>query len=95
MSRTWVMPVLGLALVVAACGNSSARKSRPADLRTLAAAREQAGEKQLDARIQFGGGTVSVKPAPAGTLYRASVRYDSRQITPAVTYQDGQLYIGM
>jgi len=92
MFRAWPVPVLMLA--VAAC-HGDARRRQPPDMRTLASSREFAGEKQLDAHIQFGGGTLTLKPAPAGTLYRASLQYDARRLTPAINYQDGQLNIGM
>ncbi len=93
MSRAWPVPVLALGLV--ACGHNDADRRQPPDLRTLASSREYAGEKEVDARIQFGGGNLTLKPGPAGTIYRTSIQYDARQITPAVTYQDGQLNIGM
>lgn len=94
MSRAWLPLVLAVAL--GACGDR-VRENRkaPPDPRTFASSREFAGEKKLDARIEFGGGTLTLKPGPASTLYQASLRYDSRQLTPAVTYEDGQLYIGM
>ncbi len=95
MSRTW-LPLL-LAVAVAGCGDTvHARRQRTTpDLRTMASSRQLAGEKSLNARIQFGGGMLTLKPGPATTLYQASLRYDSRQITPAINYQDGQLDIGM
>lgn len=92
MPKGW----LALAVCLAACsGGSRDRPDRQADWRTLTAARQAAGEQALRAEIQYGAGTMDVRPAAAGTMYHAVLRYDNNQYTPSVRYADGVLRVGI
>lgn len=90
--------LLVLALALAACSDSSSssrRQERPADWRTLTAARQMSGESALRAEVQYGAGTMDVRPAAAGTMYHAVLRYDHTQFNPEVKYADGVLRVGI
>ncbi len=93
MSRALVALALCVGLV--ACSDGSRRAERPADWRTLTAARQVSGEQALRAEIEYGAGTMDVRPGAPGTLYHAVLRYDNNQYTPAVQYADGVLHIGI
>lgn len=90
--------LLALAVCLTACSGDRDRASRreqPADWRTLTAARQSSGEESLRTEIQYGAGTMDVRPAAAGTMYHAVLRYDNNQYTPSVRYADGVLRVGI
>ncbi len=94
MSKAWLL-LMG---ALAACSNTSAkqgREERVPDVRTLTSARQFAGEKSVNANVEFAAGLVNVTPGPAGTLYHAVLRYDQRQFQPQVSYEDGALRVGI
>jgi hypothetical protein len=97
VSERWLLIApLVATTALAACGSSSAHEDRhPADLRTLTASRDFAGEKSLSANVQFAAGRLDISPAPAGNLYHAVVNYDQNQIEPYVDYADGGLHVGL
>ncbi len=92
MSKRWLL----LLPVLAACGSSNAREEqRVRDWQTMSSSRQLAGEKALNADVEFGAGMLQVRPAPAGTLYRGTLRYDRTRMKPAVSYADGNLHFAI
>jgi hypothetical protein len=57
--------------------------------------RQLSGERELDVRIRFGAGRLSVERAEPGTLYRMHLRYDEESFEPVAEYQDGRLDLGV
>jgi hypothetical protein len=58
--------------------------------------RQQHGEKQFTARIDFAAGTVTLRPATTGTLYNMRLRYDVERFIPLSRYdaERAQLVLG-
>jgi hypothetical protein len=55
---------------------------RAQTMRTTSVSRQQHGEKEFSAKIDFAAGTVTVRPATTGTLYSMRLRYDTERYTP-------------
>ncbi|HET9982306.1 MAG TPA: LiaF domain-containing protein [Longimicrobiales bacterium] len=89
MSRRWI----ALSLGALAC--STPGTSRAQDWRTTSSARQYAGESALKVDLQYGAGTLDVRPGAPGTLYRANMRYDAEVMTPRANFSDGVLRIDM
>jgi len=51
-------------------------------MRTTSVSRQQHGEKEFSAKIDFAAGTVTVRPAITGTLYSMRLRYDVERYAP-------------
>lgn len=78
----------GLALATG-CWSGGA-SDRP--LADFTAARPHAEETRLDARIDFGAGSLRLRPATAGTLYRMQLGYDPERFEPVAAFDhDGPL----
>lgn len=70
-------------LLLAIAGTLSvASLSSAQTMRSTSVSRQQHGEKELTARIDFAAGTVTVRPATPGTLYGMRLRYDAERFTP-------------
>ena len=65
------------------------------DWHTTSYARQVDGERNLRVHVEYGAGRLKIEPAAAGTLYRASMRYDAQSFTPRVRYADGRVRFGM
>jgi len=54
-------------------------------------------ERPLTAHIEYGAGTLTLAPAPAGTLYRMELRYDADEVVPLSEYDAaaGTLRLGV
>ncbi|MBX6363602.1 MAG: hypothetical protein IRZ00_07020 [Gemmatimonadetes bacterium] len=83
---------LGLAALAAAATPAS---SHGQDLRTTSTARQYTGEESLRVDLQYGAGTLEVRPGAPGTLYRANMRYDADVVAPRASFADGVLRIDM
>ena len=51
-------------------------------MRSTSVSRQQHGEKEFSAKIDFAAGTVTVRPATAGILYHMRLRYDAERYAP-------------
>jgi hypothetical protein len=89
MSRRWIVLSLG----ALACSTPGA--SRAQDWRTTSSSRQYAGEPAMKVDLQYGAGTLDVRPGAPGTLYRANMRYDAEVMTPRANFSDGVLRIDM
>lgn len=74
ISRPLLPALAGILLLPAALGAQT--------MRTTSVSRQQHGEKEFSAKIDFGAGTVTVRPATAGTLYSMRLRYDAERYAP-------------
>ena len=83
------------ALTLAALALLAPRPAAAQDWHSTSYARQLAGEKTLQAHVEYGAGRLNIAPAPSGTLYRASLRYDAETFTPKVSYGDGRVSFGM
>lgn len=90
MSRLSI--ALGLA-ALAAC--STPAPSHGQDWRTTSSARQYTGEEALRVDLQYGAGTLEIRPGAPGTLYRANMRYDADVVVPRASFADGVLRIDM
>ncbi len=81
-----------LFLVVAA---ASARELAAQDWRTFKSFREYTGEDELQVEVKYLAGELRIGPAEDGTLYRASMRYDSELFQPDMRYRPGKLVVSV
>lgn len=65
------------------------------DWRTVTRSRQFAGERVLEVDVEYGAGELRIEPAPAGVLYRSSLRYDGASFRPVSAYADGRLRLGI
>ena len=63
--------------------------------RSVTMSRQLSGEREMDVRIRFGAGRLSVERAEPGTLYRMHLRYDEDSFEPVAEYEDGRLDLGV
>ncbi len=71
---------------VAALISSFAGTAYAQDYRTVSGSRQQRGETELSATIQFAVGDLHVAPGTAGTLYRYDLVYDADRFDPITRY---------
>lgn len=73
-------------LAAAGCwgGNGPGR-----ELADYTAARPHAGESRLHAQVEFGAGTLRLRPAASGTLYRMQLGYDAERFEPVAVFDGG------
>lgn len=58
-------------------------------MRTFTTARQQHGDTRLAARLEYAAGTLQVRPAPAGTLYRMQLTFDQDRFAPVGRFDAG------
>lgn len=78
-----------LALLAATVGLVAALDTPPLSaqsMRDFSAARQRHGASRLVVRLDFGAGTVDLRPGPADDLYRYDVRYDADRFSPLVDF---------
>ena len=92
MSRTRAAAALACALAVAA---AEAADAAGQEWRTINARRQLAGEDELRVELDYTVGRVRIAPGEAGSLYRASIRYDAELFDPIHAYSDRHLRIGV
>jgi hypothetical protein len=63
--------------------------------RTLTVSRQVEGEKSLDVHIKYGAGTLVVRPADEGLLYRMHLRYDEDLFKPQADFDGHRLRLGV
>jgi len=63
--------------------------------RSVTMSRQLAGENELDVRVRFGAGRLSIEPGEPGTLYRMHLRYDEESFEPVAEYERGRLDLGI
>jgi hypothetical protein len=56
----------------------------------LGTARQADGFKSLTMRVEYGAGTLTVKPARPGDLYDAHMRYDASRFSPVRTFEHSE-----
>jgi len=57
--------------------------------------RQSDGERNLDVRVRFGAGRLTLGRADPGTLYKMYLRYDEDSFEPVAEYEDGRLDLGV
>jgi hypothetical protein len=57
--------------------------------------RQLAGENELEVRVRFGAGRLSIEAGEPGTLYRMHLRYDEESFEPVAEYENGRLDLGV
>lgn len=65
------------------------------DWRTITSLRQFKGESELDVKVEYGAGNLSISPATGNALYKATLRYDAKSFKPITQYSDGQLRVGV
>ncbi len=63
--------------------------------RSVTMSRQVSGEEEIDVRIRFGAGRLTIQPGEPGTLYRMRLRYDEEAFEPVAEYEDGRLDLGV
>jgi hypothetical protein len=57
--------------------------------------RQLSGEEDLDVRVRFGAGRLSIRPGEEGALYRMHLRYDEEAFEPVARYEGRRLDLGV
>lgn len=65
------------------------------DWRTLSSSRQHASERLLEVDVEYAAGGLTVRPARAGVLYGAEMRYDGDVFDPSVRYDRGRLVVDL
>jgi hypothetical protein len=76
----------GALLLLAAAVPAAAAPLGAQTWQTLTSARQRHGETQLSVGVDYAAGAFRLSAAPAGTLYRMSLRYDGDRFTPLRRY---------
>jgi hypothetical protein len=89
---------LTVALLAGACGGSGGGSGggNP-QWSEHTTARQAAGEERLHVSVQYGAGTLELRPAPEALLYRMDLRYDEEASSPLSEYDAdaGRLRLGL
>jgi hypothetical protein len=88
MSRKLLGLSLAAALLLPSAGSAQ-------DWRTVTTMRQYSGEERVRVNVEYGAGELTVQPADAGALYRATLRYDADTFRPVTSYRDGSLRLGL
>src|SRR5690606_14082698 len=94
-SRRRAMSSRGLVLAGAALLLGAPPALWAQDWNTVTASRAYRGEEELRVDVQFGAGRLFLQPGPAGSLYKATVRYDADAFLPVTEYGDERLRLGL
>ena len=92
MSRRQHLPLAVLALVL---GAAIARPVFAQDWRTVTSMRQFKNEEALHVVVEYGAGNLNITPGTAGSLYKATLRYDANAFKPITTYSNGRLRLGV
>jgi len=63
--------------------------------RSVTMSRQVAGEEEVDVRVRFGVGRLSIRPGEPGALYRMHLSYDEETFEPVARYEGGRLDLGV
>ena len=63
--------------------------------REVTMSRQLAGEDELEVRVRFGVGRLTIEPGESGSLYRMHLRYDEETFEPVAEYEGGRLDLGV
>lgn len=93
--KPWTDPRAGL--ICAAVGGlaGTATGLSAQNWSTVTTSRQLGDEREIHVRVDYGAGTLRVRPGEPGTLYRLELRYDQDVVEPRTGYEDGVLEIGM
>lgn len=84
------------AFVLAACAAAAVPAAAAGqEWETLSLNRAYNGESALAVDLEYGAGTLTVRPAQSGSLYRAALRFDADAFEPLSSYENGVLRIGL
>jgi hypothetical protein len=86
------MSALVLLAVIAAV---AATRADAQDWRTVTSLRQYKGEGSLRVDLEYGAGRLNIAPGDAGSLYKATLRYDADHFKPVTQYADGRLKVGI
>ncbi|MEO8294808.1 MAG: hypothetical protein ABI613_04765 [Gemmatimonadota bacterium] len=66
-------------------------------MRNTTVSRQRHGEETLNARIEFGAGTFTLRPTNSTALYRMALLYDAERFSPVSTFtsDNQQLFLGV
>lgn len=78
-------PALAALLLLAGCWGEGGSERPLAD---FTAARPHAGETRLAAHLDYGAGTLRLRPAAPSTLYRMQLAYDAGRFEPVATFDE-------
>lgn len=87
--------VSGALVVLAVAGAIVAPRAHAQDWRTVTSLRQYKGESALRVDLQYGAGHLNIAPGDAGSLYKATLRYDADRFKPVTQYADGRLKVGI
>ena len=92
MSRNrFILSLLATGLLAAATGIPVQGQT----WRSVTMSRQLAEEKELDVRVKFGAGQLSIRPGEADVLYRMHLRYDEDAFSPVAEYEGNILKLGI
>jgi hypothetical protein len=63
--------------------------------RSVTMSRQLSGETEVDVRVRFGAGRLSIEPGDSDALYRMNLRYDEETFEPVANYERGRLDLGV
>jgi hypothetical protein len=63
--------------------------------RSVTMSRQLGEEEELDVRVRFGAGRLSIKAGEEGTLYRMHLRYDEEAFSPVADHEGSSLALGV
>jgi len=63
--------------------------------RSVTMSRQLSGEEQVDVRVRFGAGRLTLNSGEPGSLYRMRLRYDEESFEPVADYGEGHLDLGV
>lgn len=87
--------VAGALVVLSALAYIAAPHADAQDWRTITSLRQYKGEGALRVDLEYGAGHLNISPGDAGSLYKATLRYDAERFKPVTQYADGRLKVGV
>ena len=57
--------------------------------------RRLSGESDMNVRVRYGAGRLTIRPADEGALYRMHLRYDEETFEPVARYEEDRLDLGI
>ena len=89
--RRFIFSLVAVGLLAAATGPAVQCQT----WRSVTMSRQLAGEEELDVRVKFGAGRLSISPGEADALYQMHLRYDEDTFSPVAEYEGKVLKLGV
>jgi hypothetical protein len=93
--RRGALPAMAILMAMGLILGGTPSQGHAQTWRSVTMSRLISGQGDLDVKLRFGAGRLSVAPGDGATLYRMSLRYDEESFEPLAEYRENRLELGL